>query len=329
MYRPVKSAPLLHLPGRKAGLDAETLGMPGVSTARLLVARRIFAAPPSKDAWAWRRRALARGSAFSLHAAVIAFLLVHPPVDVLPPTPPIAVDLVMAPPPPAKAPSPSQASPQENAQGRVSVSGDDPDRAAGRPPAPEAKPSEVPTPEPAPANRAAPARELASQGMPPAPEAPDAAAAPAADTPPRETVASLEPPPVPDLKPSPPPNPPATNAEPSPRKPPAKASDTSNELQRGQGGGDRYLDKVRQDIDRNRIYPPEARSLGISGTAQYAIFIDRQGRLLRLRLLQSSGADLLDKAGMQMIQHSAPFQPPPQELKGNEVRLVVMLHIGP
>jgi protein TonB len=341
LRRPVKSAQLLHPLGRKAGANAETLGMPGVSTARLLVAARIFAAPPSKDTWAWRRRALARGSAFLLHAAVIAFLLIHPPVDVLPPTPPIAVDLVMAPPPqpPAKTPSAPQVLPQENAQVRVSVSGNDPDREAGRPPAPEARPSKEPAPAPpaAPPQKAVPVPETASQDMPPAPEAPDAVAppasspvaAPAADSHARETVAALEPPPVPQLKPVPPPNPPAPNAEASPPKPPAKVSDTSTELQPGQGGGDRYLEKIRQDINRNRVYPPEARSLGISGTAQYAIFIDRQGRLLRLRLLQSSGADLLDKAGMQMIQHSAPFQPPPLDLKGNEVKLVVMLHIGP
>ncbi|HYB09597.1 MAG TPA: TonB family protein [Alphaproteobacteria bacterium] len=313
--------------------------MPGVSTARRLVATRIFAVQSSKDTWAWRRRALARSSAFLLHAVVIALLLVHFPMEVLPPTPTIAVDLVMAPPPqpPAKTPSAPQTIPLENAQVRVSVSGNDPDREAGRLPTEKTKTSEEPAPEPpaAPPQKAEPARETPAQGIPAAPEAPDAVAAPAnppvksptVDPHANEAIASLEP--LPQLKPAPPPNPTAPDAETSPQRPPARTAETSTELQPGQGGGDRYLEKIRQDIDRNRVYPPEARSLGISGTAQYAIFIDRQGHLLRLRLLQSSGADLLDRAGMQMIQQSAPFQPPPLDLKGNEIRLVVMLHIGP
>ena len=113
--------------------------------------------------------------------------------------------------------------------------------------------------------------------------------------------------------------------------PPSPLPDqTRTERQRpGESGGDRYLNTLRRDILRNRVYPPAARSLGLAGTAEYSMLLDRQGRLLRLRLLRSSGADVLDKAGMAAIERSAPFQPLPPDIIGDKVEVVVAVHLAP
>ncbi len=51
--------------------------------------------------------------------------------------------------------------------------------------------------------------------------------------------------------------------------------------------------------------------------------------VVRLRLLQSSGADILDKAGMGAIERSAPFRPLPPDILGDKVELVVAVHMAP
>ena len=97
----------------------------------------------------------------------------------------------------------------------------------------------------------------------------------------------------------------------------------------GKGNGDSFLNTMVDEILRNRFYPAAARSAGLSGTAQYAMLLNRQGRLMRLRLLRSSGSDILDKAGIEMIERSAPFHPLPPEIIGEVVDLIVTLHIAP
>jgi len=59
------------------------------------------------------------------------------------------------------------------------------------------------------------------------------------------------------------------------------------------------------------------------------VLVDRKGRLLRVRLLRSSGTDVLDKAGVEMIERSAPFRPLPPDIIGEVVDLVVTLHLAP
>jgi len=49
----------------------------------------------------------------------------------------------------------------------------------------------------------------------------------------------------------------------------------------------------------------------------YEIVIDRQGQLLKVWLLQSSGYEILDKAGLMTVRQAAPFAPvPPDVLPG-------------
>lgn len=314
--------------------------MPGKPTVDSLRAERAPAAPLSRDARAGGRRVAARGAAMLLHAGAIALLFAHPPAEEQRAEPPaIPVELVSMPEAPREAaPRPDRPPPAHGPR----VSGEDLDRTPGqssvalapssRDPAPAAPPP-VPTPA-----RSAQALEPTPQSEPPAP-----VAAPMLPPQPQEAVAEVEPAPVPPpdmkdavtgvepapprVKPTPPPHPPERTAALSPPPPPAQARRESE--RRGEGGGDRYLNAVRRDILRNRIYPPAARSLGLAGTAEYAMLLDRQGRLLRLHLLQSSGAEILDKAGMGAIERSAPFRPLPPDIIGDKVELVVAVHMAP
>jgi len=108
--------------------------MPEASTLSSLVASPLLAGPPSLDAQARRRRALARGAAFAMHAAAIGFLLTHWPADARREPPPIPVDLVVIAPPgaQAKTPPPSDRAAQAEEPSHTSLSGNDPARAAGR-----------------------------------------------------------------------------------------------------------------------------------------------------------------------------------------------------
>lgn len=315
--------------------------MPGEPAVGPLRAERAPAAPLARDARAGARRVAARSAAMLLHVGAIALLLAHPPAAEQRADPPaILVELVSMPEAPREAaPQPNRPPPAEGPR----VSGGDLDRTPGQPSvalAPSSRDSAPAAPSPAVAPaRSAQALEPTTQSEPPAPVAapvlppqPQEAVAEAesALVPPpemKDAVTGAEPEPLPRVKPTPSPHPPERNAALSPPPPPAQARSESE--RRGEGGGDRYLNAVRRDILRNRIYPPAARSLGLAGTAEYAVLLDRQGRLLRLRLLQSSGADILDKAGKGAIERSAPFGPLPPDIVGDKVELVVAVHMAP
>lgn len=128
----------------------------------------------------------------------------------------------------------------------------------------------------------------------------------------RTTQEAKVPPPVPSRKP---PAPVArlssTEAPPQAENPP---SPPDPGLQLGEGGGNKYLNAMRDQIRRHKFYPPTAEMFGWQGYAKFQIVIDRQGQLVSFQLLQSSGYDILDKAGLAAIRQSAPFAPIPPNL---------------
>jgi protein TonB len=82
----------------------------------------------------------------------------------------------------------------------------------------------------------------------------------------------------------------------------------------GRTAGDRYLNSIRDRIERVRSYPPLARGRQLRGLAVYAVAIDRAGRLLDIRLMQSSGYDMLDREGERMIRAAAPLPAVPPDV---------------
>jgi protein TonB len=64
-------------------------------------------------------------------------------------------------------------------------------------------------------------------------------------------------------------------------------------------------------LARFKRYPNAARSRGEQGTATVAFTIDREGRLLSSRIVQSSGSSLLDEETLAMLGRAQPMPKPP------------------
>ena len=272
--------------------------------------------PPSGDRAARWRRGIAVLAALLVHAGVMALFLFGLPLPQHEAEPAaIPVELVMLPPKPPPLPLPRpEVEPPPKPPERQPLprreSGGDPDLAPGRV-------SETPhQPEPVPPPPAAPERPL------PAPEPP----AEAVRLPAPAAMGTPAPLPVP-----PPLQRPRVVRELAaiPPKPPAESQPPSESELVGKGGGDRYLNKVRDKILANLIYPGSARSQNLAGVVRFELVVDRQGRLLHVRLLHSSGADMLDRAGRDAVELGAPFGPPPVDVPGDHIGLELTLYIGP
>ncbi len=76
-------------------------------------------------------------------------------------------------------------------------------------------------------------------------------------------------------------------------------------------------------LERYKRYPPEAQSRGEHGVAQLAFRVDRSGGVHTPRIVRSSGSNLLDAATLALVERAAPLPPPPPELTGAQIAVVV------
>jgi protein TonB len=76
-------------------------------------------------------------------------------------------------------------------------------------------------------------------------------------------------------------------------------------------------------LERAKRYPPEAQSRGEHGVAQLAFSVDRSGGVHNARIVHSSGSSLLDQATLSLIERAAPLPPPPPEISGTQIAIVV------
>jgi TonB family protein len=106
---------------------------------------------------------------------------------------------------------------------------------------------------------------------------------------------------------------------------PAPARSTSNlELLSDPMGVDfrPYLVRVLAAVRRNWMaVMPESARLGRRGKVVIQLAINREGRIPKLVIAESSGAEPLDRAAVAAITASDPFPPLPEEFRGQEVRL--------
>ncbi len=105
-----------------------------------------------------------------------------------------------------------------------------------------------------------------------------------------------------------------TAAPPAPDAPPA-------DFQAG-AASDQWEARLMARLERYRYYPAAARSRRQQGTAWVRASIDREGRLLALRLEQSSGQPMLDDAALQTFRRAQPLPPIPDELKAPQELVV-------
>ena len=76
-----------------------------------------------------------------------------------------------------------------------------------------------------------------------------------------------------------------------------------------------FTGKVRQRISEAKYYPRLARRRGMEGQPIIQFTIDKQGRVTQVKLDESSGYNLLDKAALEAVNRAAPYPPIPDNLK--------------
>ena len=76
-------------------------------------------------------------------------------------------------------------------------------------------------------------------------------------------------------------------------------------------------------LERYKRYPSEAEARGEHGVAQLAFSVDRGGHVHNARIVRSSGSSALDRATLALIARAQPLPPPPPEIHGAQIAIVV------
>ncbi len=82
-----------------------------------------------------------------------------------------------------------------------------------------------------------------------------------------------------------------------------------------------YLQHLKQKIQAAWIYPSVAARAGIGGSLMLEFLISKEGQLLGVTLLDSSGHTVLDESAMKAIKSAAPFYPFPPRLTAKRIRI--------
>jgi periplasmic protein TonB len=152
--------------------------------------------------------------------------------------------------------------------------------------------------------------------IPPAPDPEVAVVPPPPEELKRETPrpqAAIAPAPVTTAPPAVPATPAAVPAGPTPSPSP-----------RNSPGIVRWMAQISAALERNKRYPRQSEARREQGTAQVRFTLDRQGRVIESRLVQSSGAPALDDEALALLHRAQPFAPwPREEFAGERVELTV------
>lgn len=94
--------------------------------------------------------------------------------------------------------------------------------------------------------------------------------------------------------------------------------------------GDAYLNRMKEMVERHRIYPPASAFLdGQERVAVLSILVDPSGELVQITTLASSGSSIADEAAGNMIRSSAPFPPIPANYPHIRTLITVEMPIYP
>ena len=84
-----------------------------------------------------------------------------------------------------------------------------------------------------------------------------------------------------------------------------------------------WKSQLVSQLERHKRYPSEAQSRGEHGVVQLAFSIDRGGGVHNARIVRSSGSSALDEATLSLVARAAPLPPPPPEVSGTQIPIVV------
>jgi protein TonB len=112
----------------------------------------------------------------------------------------------------------------------------------------------------------------------------------------------------------------ATSAAPTPAAPTPGTSDIPASIRLS------WQKAVVSHLSRFKRYPDAARARGIQGVVKVEFKIDREGRLLDSRVVQSSGSPTLDAEALATLQRANPLPAPPAKAAETTFYLVLPIH---
>lgn len=235
---------------------------------------------------ALRRWLLSLGGVLAAHAALLAALLCWPPRDRPLPlaAPAQAVMLDLAPTPTAPPAAPTDLPP--------------------RPPQQEQQEQQQQQQRQAPRARAPLSPSLPLQRVPAALEEPQPSA-PAQDEAQAASAAQAS-------------APPSVSAPPASRYAAAQSLSGVAQQQRAT-----WQAQVLGHLQRYKRYPRPAQRRRQEGVVQVQFAVDRRGHASAIRIVQGSGHDSLDSETLATVQRASPLPPPPPEIEGDPVQVVV------
>jgi protein TonB len=86
-----------------------------------------------------------------------------------------------------------------------------------------------------------------------------------------------------------------------------------------------YFNKIKQSIESEWEYPELALRYGLQGKLSLEFTIANDGQLAHLRLIRSSGSQLLDEEAIRAIKAAAPFPPIPPWIKPNPLPIAASM----
>lgn len=90
-----------------------------------------------------------------------------------------------------------------------------------------------------------------------------------------------------------------------------------------------YFARIKHQIELVWAYPPEAASRGISGEMTLRFRISKDGNLLGVRLIDSSGFEVLDFAALRAVKGAAPYYPFPDSIKREKIVILAKFIYSP
>jgi periplasmic protein TonB len=90
-----------------------------------------------------------------------------------------------------------------------------------------------------------------------------------------------------------------------------------------------WIFRVTEQLERNKHYPASAPRDGKERIVRVLFTLDREGRVIDVRVVGSSGSTVFDEEALALVRRSQPFPLAPQELQGQRFMLPVRFNPKP
>lgn len=114
-----------------------------------------------------------------------------------------------------------------------------------------------------------------------------------------------------------------TPPSPAPPSPPPARTEARKPPAGGEQGPDTWHARVLGRLNAVKTYPGSARARRQQGTVMVRFSVDRSGQVLSVTLHKTSGFASLDREALALPKRTSPLPPPPAEVRGDSIELVV------